>query len=179
MLASDTPPANIRVLITPEQIHEAVRRLAADIDRDYAGRKPLLVFIMKGALVFVADLIRALRGDYPIDFMVVSSYGAGVRSGGSVRIIADLKEDIRGRDVLIVEDIIDTGLTLAEVLEHLRVRQPASLEICALLSKPSRRRVEIDARYVGFVIPDAFVVGYGLDYGDRYRGLPYIGVLEP
>jgi len=179
MAGSDSPPPKIRVLITPEQIQEAVRRLAAEIDRDYAGRTPLLVFIMKGALVFVADLIRELRGDYPLDFMVVSSYGTGTRSGGSVRIVADLKEDIRDRDVLIVEDIIDTGLTLAEVLEHLRVRQPASLEICALLSKPSRRRVEIDARYVGFVIPDAFVVGYGLDYGDRYRGLPYIGVLDP
>jgi hypoxanthine phosphoribosyltransferase len=167
-----------RVLLSADQLREGVQRLAAAIDADYAGRDPLLVFVMKGALVFVSDLIRALRSDFVIDFMVVSSYGAGTASSGSVRIVADLKEEIRDRDVLLVEDIIDTGLTLTEVIKHLRVRRPASLEVCALLSKPARRRVEIEARYVGFVIPDEFVVGYGLDCDDRYRGLPYLGVLE-
>ncbi len=171
------PPA-LRVLIDEGEIRAAVRRLADEIDRDYAGRDPLLVFIMKGALVFVADLIRALEGDYVLDFMVVSSYGARTESSGSVRIVADLKEEIRGRDVLIIEDIIDSGLTLSEVIKHLRVRRPASIEVCALLSKPSRRRVEIEARYVGFSIANEFVVGYGLDYDDRHRGLPYIGVLD-
>jgi hypoxanthine phosphoribosyltransferase len=167
-----------RVLLSAEELRAGVQRLAAAIDADYAGRDPLLVFVMKGALVFVSDLIRALHSDFVIDFMVVSSYGAGTASSGSVRIVADLKEEIRDRDVLLVEDIIDTGLTLTEVIKHLRVRRPASLEVCALLSKPARRHVEIEARYVGFVIPDEFVVGYGLDCDDRYRGLPYLGVLE-
>lgn len=170
-------PPVARVLLSAATIRGAVVRLAAELNRDYAGRDPLLVFIMKGALVFVADLIRALEFHPALDFMVVSSYGGATESGGSVRIVADLKSEIRGRDVLLVEDILDTGLTLSEVIGHLRVRQPASVEVCTLLSKPSRRRVEVDAKYVGFVIPDEFVVGYGLDYGDRYRGLPYIGVI--
>jgi hypoxanthine phosphoribosyltransferase len=168
-----------RVLIGAEQIARRVAELAQAIDRDYAGRDPLVVFIMKGALVFVADLLRELRSNVRIDFMVVSSYGAQTESSGSVRIVADLKSDVRGRDVLLVEDIIDSGLTIHEVIEHLLVRMPASLEVCTLLSKPSRRRVEVPARYVGFEIDDHFVVGYGLDYAERYRGLPYIAVLDP
>ncbi len=168
-----------RVLISAEQIQRRVAELAAQIDRDYADRDPLIVFIMKGALIFVADLLRALRSDVRIDFMVVSSYGERTESSGSVRIVADLKSDVRGRDVLLVEDIIDSGLTVHEVIEHLRVRMPASLEVCTLLSKPSRRRVEVPARYVGFEIEDQFVVGYGLDYAERCRGLPYIGVCDP
>lgn len=175
---SEEQQGAVRELIAADAIGAAVRRLAAEIDHDYAGRDPLLVFVMKGALVFVADLMRALRGDYMLDFMVVSSYGARTDSSGSVRIVADLKEEIRGRDVLIVEDIIDSGLTLSEVIKHLSVRRPASIEICALLSKPARRRVEVEPRYLGFEIGDEFVVGYGLDYDDRFRGLPYVGVLE-
>ncbi|HEY7293386.1 MAG TPA: hypoxanthine phosphoribosyltransferase [Dehalococcoidia bacterium] len=168
-----------RVLIDARRIRRRVAELAEAIDRDYAGRDPLVVFIMKGALVFVADLLRALRSNVRIDFMVVSSYGVRTESSGSVRIVADLKSDVRGKDLLLVEDIIDSGLTIHEVIEHLLVRMPASLEVCTLLSKPSRRRVEVPARYVGFEIDDQFVVGYGLDYAERYRGLPYIGVLDP
>jgi hypoxanthine phosphoribosyltransferase len=167
------------VLFTHEQIRQRVAELAAAIDRDYEGRDPLIVFIMKGALLFVADLLRELRTNLRVDFMVVSSYGDRTETSGSVRIIADLKTDIRGRDVLLVEDIIDTGLTLTEVIEHLLVRSPASIEVCTLLSKPSRRRVPLDARYVGFEIEDRFVVGYGLDFNERFRGLPFIGVLKP
>lgn len=167
-----------QVLLTEEQIARRVGELAAEIDRDYEGRDPLVVFVMKGALLFVADLLRRLRSDFRIDFMVVSSYGARTETSGSVRIVADLKTDVRGHDVLLVEDIIDSGLTLNEVVEHLRVRDPASIEICTLLSKPSRRRVAVPARYVGFEIEDEFVVGYGLDYRERYRGLPHIAVLK-
>lgn len=170
-------PAIAEVLLSEQQIARRVGELAAEIDRDYAGRDPLIVFVMKGALLFVADLLRGMRSNFRIDFMVVSSYGARTETSGSVRIVADLKTDVRGRDVLLVEDIIDSGLTLSEVVEHLRVRDPASIEICTLLSKPSRRRVSVPARYVGFEIDDLFVVGYGLDYDERYRGLPYIARL--
>jgi hypoxanthine phosphoribosyltransferase len=167
------------VLLTGEQIRDRVADLAAQIDRDYAGRDPLIVFIMKGALVFVSDLLRQLRSNFRIDFMVVSSYASGSETSGSVRIVADLKSDVHAQDVLLVEDIIDTGLTLTEVIKFIRVRTPASIEICTLLTKRSRRRVPVDARYVGFEIDDRFVVGYGLDYEERYRGLPYIGLLDP
>jgi len=167
-----------RVLFSEAQIRERVAALAEAIDRDYAGRDPLIVFIMKGALLFVADLVRQLRGDFRIDFMVVSSYGTQTETTGSVRIVADLKSDIRGHDILLVEDIIDSGLTLQEVLKHLRNRSPASVEICALLSKPSRRRAAVPVRYAGFEIEDHFVVGYGLDYQERFRGLPHIAVLD-
>ena len=167
------------VLLTAEQIRDRVTALAAQIDRDYAGRDPLIVFIMKGALFFVSDLLRQLRSNFRIDFMVVSSYESGTETSGSVRIVADLKSDVHAQDVLLVEDIIDTGLTLTEVINFLRVRTPASIEICTLLTKRSRRRVPVDARYVGFEIDGHFVVGYGLDYEERYRGLPYIGLLDP
>jgi hypoxanthine phosphoribosyltransferase len=171
-------PSVDHVLLSEDQIRKRVTELAKEIDADYAGRDPLVVFIMKGALIFVADLLRHVESNFQIDFMVVSSYGSGTETSGSVRIVADLKADIRGRDVLLVEDIVDSGLTVSEIIEHLRVRSPASLEVCTLLSKPSRRRVEVPARYVGFEIDDIFVVGYGLDYAGRYRGLPYVGVLK-
>ncbi|MHB8578031.1 MAG: hypoxanthine phosphoribosyltransferase, partial [Dehalococcoidia bacterium] len=170
--------AVVEILLSAQQISTRVGELAAAIDRDYAGRDPLVIFIMKGALLFVSDLLRALHSNFRIDFMVVSSYRGRTETSGSVRIVADLKSDVRGHDVLLVEDIIDSGLTLSEVVEHLRVRAPASIEICTLLSKPSRRRVQLVAKYVGFEIEDKFVVGYGLDFEERYRGLPHIGVLD-
>jgi|SRR5579884_3445321 hypoxanthine phosphoribosyltransferase len=176
-MTSETTRA-LRIYLDEAALQHRVRELAAAIDRDYAGRDPLLVFVMKGAFIFVADLVRAMRSDFKLDFMVVSSYGNRTESDGSVRIVADLKTDIHGRDVLIVEDIIDSGHTLREVVEHLRVRSPASIEVCTLLDKPSRRRVEVPVRYVGFAIDDLFVVGYGLDFDERYRGLPYVAVLE-
>ncbi|MFN8556190.1 MAG: hypoxanthine phosphoribosyltransferase [Dehalococcoidia bacterium] len=166
------------VLLTEEQLRRRVTELGAAIAHDYAGRDPLVLFILKGALIFVADLIRTIDLPIQLDFMVVSSYGAGTESSGSVRIVTDMRSDVRGRHVLIVEDIIDSGLTLREVIEHLAVRQPASVEICTLLSKPSRRKVELRVRYTGFEIPDRFVVGYCLDYNERYRNLPFIGVLK-
>jgi hypoxanthine phosphoribosyltransferase len=166
------------VMLTSAQIRERVAELARTIDHDYEGRDPLLIFVMKGALLFVADLMRELRGNFRLDFMIVSSYGSGTETSGSVRIVADLKSDIHGQDVLVVEDIVDSGLTLTALLDYLRLHSPASIEICTLLSKPSRRRVEVDCRYVGFEIEDRFVVGYGLDFDERYRGLPDIAVLK-
>ncbi len=174
--ASD--PAIDSVMLTAAQVRERVVQLAAAIDRDYEGRDPIIIFVMKGALLFVADLVRELRANFRLDFMVMSSYGSGTESSGSVRIVADLKSDIRGQDVLVVEDIIDSGLTLSALIEYLRLHSPASIEVCTLLSKPSRRRVEVACRYVGFEIEDRFVVGYGLDFDERYRGLPHIAVLK-
>jgi hypoxanthine phosphoribosyltransferase len=167
------------VLLSEEQIRGRVVALAGEIERDYAGRDLLIVFVLKGALVFVADLIRALDRQIRLDFMVVSSYGARTETSGSVRIVTDMRSDVRGQHVLIVEDIIDSGLTLREIIQHLEVRQPASIAVCTLLSKPGRRLVDVDVRYVGFEIPDKFVVGYCLDYNERYRNLPFIGVLKP
>lgn len=168
-----------RVLLTDVQIHERVLALGAQLSHDYAGRDLLIVFVLKGALIFVADLIRVIDLPVTLDFMVVSSYGGGVSTSGSVRIVTDMRTDVRGRDVLIVEDIIDSGLTLREIIAHLEVRRPASIEVCTLLSKTARRQVQIPVRYTGFEIPDEFVVGYCLDYNERYRNLPYIGVLKP
>lgn len=167
-----------RVLLSEDQIQACVRELGEAITRDYAGRAPVLVFIMKGALIFVADLIRQIDLPVRIDFMVVSSYGAGTVSQG-VTIVTDLRGDIAGQDVIVVEDIVDTGLTLTEVLGWLAARGPASLAVCALLDKPSRRRAPVEIRYLGFPIEDEFVVGYCLDYAERYRNLPFIGVLRP
>lgn len=167
-----------QVLFSEGQIAERVHELGAAITRDYAGRAPVLVFVMKGALIFVADLIRAIDLPLRIDFLVVSSYGSATDSGG-VTVVTDLRGDIRDRDVIVVEDIVDTGLTLQEVLGRLAARQPASLAVCTLLDKPARRRVPVDIRYVGFSIPDEFVVGYCLDYAEHYRNLPFIGVLKP
>jgi hypoxanthine phosphoribosyltransferase len=166
-----------RVLFSEEEIARRVRELGETITRDYAGRAPILIFVMKGALVFVADLIRQIDLPIRLDFLVVSSYGAGTTTAG-VNVVTDLRGEIAERDVIVVEDIVDSGLTLQEVLGRLAARRPRSIAVCTLLDKPSRRRVPIDIRYVGFTIPDEFVVGYCLDYAERYRNLPFIGVLK-
>lgn len=167
------------IVYTEEQIQQRVRELGAEIAADYEGRSLLLVAVLRGAALFLADLARNIDGPVEIDFMAVSSYGSSTKSSGVVRIIKDLDEVIEGRDVLVVEDILDTGLTLKYLLRNLASRKPASLEIVTLLSKAGKQRVPIDCKYTGFAIPDEFVVGYGLDYAERYRNLPYIGILKP
>jgi hypoxanthine phosphoribosyltransferase len=167
------------VLISSEEIEEKVREIGARITEDYRGEKLLLVGILRGAVVIMSDLMRNIDLPCELDFMDISSYGSGTSSSGVVRILKDLEEDITGRHVLIVEDIIDTGLTLSYLMRSLLARRPASLEICALLSKPSRRRAELDVKYLGFDVPDEFVVGYGLDYAGAYRNLPDICILKP
>jgi hypoxanthine phosphoribosyltransferase len=167
------------VLIPSFEIQEKVRELGERITEDYRGEKPLLVGVLRGAVIVLGDLMRNIDLPCEIDFMDISSYGTGTSSSGVVRILKDLQEDITGRHVLIVEDIIDTGLTLSYLKRSLLARKPASLEICALLSKPSRRRVELEVRYLGFEVPDEFVVGYGLDFAGAYRNLPDICVLRP
>ncbi|MDO5661872.1 MAG: hypoxanthine phosphoribosyltransferase [Brachybacterium sp.] len=168
-----------RVLLTSDQIHERLAEMGAKITEDYAGRPPILVGVLKGAVMVMADLARQIDLTAEMDWMAVSSYGSGTKSSGVVRILKDLGTDISGRDVLIVEDIIDSGLTLSWLLSNLRSREPASLEVCTLLRKPEAARVEIDVKYVGFDIPSEFVIGYGLDYAEAYRNLPYVGVLKP
>ncbi|HEY8731057.1 MAG TPA: hypoxanthine phosphoribosyltransferase [Candidatus Limnocylindria bacterium] len=167
------------ILLDAATIEQKVRELGARIADDYAGRDLVLVSVLKGALPFLADLMREVPIYCSLDFLEVSSYGAGTTSSGVVRILKDLAKPIEGRDVLIVEDILDTGHTLNYVIEHLRGKQPSSLGLCALLDKPSRRVVPIAVDYKGFEIPDKFVVGYGLDFAERYRNLPFIGVLKP
>ena len=168
-----------RVLITEERIQQRLRELGEQIWADYEGKDLLLVGVLKGAVMVMADLMRALPGTAPMDWMAVSSYGSGTKSSGVVRILKDLDTDISGKHVLIVEDIIDSGLTLSWIRSNLESRSPASVEICTLLRKPDAARVEIDVRYVGFDIPDEFVVGYGLDYDQRYRNLRVVGTLAP
>lgn len=170
-----------RVIVTESQISERVRELGDEIAREYAdSAKPvLLIAVLRGAALFVADLARAIDDKVEIDFMAVSSYGSSTKSSGVVRIIKDLDEDIEGREVLVVEDILDTGLTLKYLLRNLASRKPASLEVVTLLVKEGKQQVPIDCKYTGFSVPDEFVVGYGLDYAERYRNLPYIGVLKP
>jgi hypoxanthine phosphoribosyltransferase len=167
------------VLYTEEQIHARIAELCRRIEVDYAGRKVLLVGVLKGAVMVMADLARELKIDVEMDWMAVSSYGDSTQSSGVVRIVKDLDTELHDRDVLIVEDIVDSGLTLSWLRKNLESRGPASLEICALLRKPEAAKVDIDAKYVGFEIPNAFVVGYGLDYAERYRNLRAIGVLAP
>ncbi|MBA3372613.1 MAG: hypoxanthine phosphoribosyltransferase [Euzebyaceae bacterium] len=167
-----------QVLIPAEAIQQRLRELSAEIDRDYAGRKVLLVGVLKGAFIVMADMARYLTVPLEFDFMAVSSYGSATQTSGVVRILKDLDIDIAGRDVLVVEDIVDSGLTLNYLLRNLRARQPASLEIMTLLSKPDQARVEIPIRYHGFAVPNVFVVGYGLDYAENYRNLPYVGTLR-
>ncbi len=167
------------IIYTEDQIQQRVRELGAEIAAAYDGRSLLLVAVLRGAALFVADLSRAIDGPVEIDFMAVSSYGSSTKSSGVVRIIKDLDEVIDGRDVLVVEDILDTGLTLKYLLRNLASRKPRSLEVVTLLSKEGKQRVPIDCKYTGFSIPDEFVVGYGLDYAEKYRNLPYIGVLKP
>ena len=167
------------VLLSGEQIQARVAELGAKLAADYAGRDPVLVSVLKGSIIFLADLVRAMPIPLSIDLMEVSSYGAATESSGQVRIIKDLSTSIAGREVVVVEDIIDTGLTLNYLLRYLHDKGPASIRICCLLDKPARRLAEIEIDYRGFTIPDRFVIGYGLDYGERYRNLPYIGVLRP
>jgi hypoxanthine phosphoribosyltransferase len=166
------------VLVETADLERRVAELGEEISRDYEGRDLILVGVLKGAVVFIADLMRHLTVPCEVDFMAVSSYGSQTDSSGVVRILKDLDASIGGRDVLIVEDIIDSGLTLQYLLRNLRARDPRSLEVCALLTKPDRRRVDLPTRYVGFEIPNRFVVGYGLDYGQHYRNLRSIAVLE-
>ena len=169
-----------KVLISEEQLQAKVAELGAQISRDYEGKDLLLVSILKGSVVFMADLMRAITEPCSIDFMVVSSYGgANTTSTGLVKIVKDLDQDLSGKDVLIVEDILDTGVTLSNLVPMLKMRNPNSVKICTILSKPSRRMADIEPDYCGFEVPDEFVVGYGLDYDEKYRNLPYVGVLKP
>ncbi len=168
----------MKVLITREELEAKVAELAAAITRDYQDKRPVLVCVLKGAVFFLADLARRLPFDLEIEFMAVSSYGASTESSGVVRILKDLDTDVEGRHVLIVEDIIDSGLTLQYLTRSLWSRNPASVEIVTLLSKPSRRVAELPCKYTGFEIENEFVVGYGLDYAEKYRNLPYIGVMD-
>jgi hypoxanthine phosphoribosyltransferase len=167
------------ILYTEEQIHAKIAEVARLVERDYAGRDPLLVGVLKGAVMVMADFARELRIPATMDWMAVSSYGSGTKSSGVVRILKDLDSDLHGRDVIIVEDIIDSGLTLSWLLGNLRGRGAASVEIFALLRKPEAATVEVDVKYAGFEIPNEFVVGYGLDYDERYRNLRAIGILAP
>jgi hypoxanthine phosphoribosyltransferase len=166
------------VLVSEEELQRRVAELGAEVSRDYGGRTPLLVAILKGAVPFLADLMRHLTIDCELDFMAVSSYGSSTDSSGVVRILKDLDSPIADRDVLIVEDIIDSGLTLHYLMKSLRARGPNSIEVCALLTKPERRRVDLPVRYVGFEIPNRFAIGYGLDHGERFRNLSYVAALR-
>jgi hypoxanthine phosphoribosyltransferase len=176
-----SPPTRAEIgetLVSADELERRVAELGAEVSRDYEGRDLVLVGVLKGAVVFIADLMRHLTVPCEIDFMAVSSYGSQTDSSGVVRILKDLDASIGGRDVLIVEDIIDSGLTLQYLLRNLKAREPRSLEVCTLLTKPDRRRVDLPTRYVGFEIPDRFVVGYGLDYRQRYRNLREIAALD-
>ena len=168
------------VLVSQQQLQDKISELGAQISRDYDGHELLLVSILKGSVVFMADLMRAITIPCAIDFMVVSSYGgSNTTTTGLVKIVKDLDQDLTGKDVLIVEDILDTGVTLSHLMPMLRMRNPSSVKICSILSKPSRRKADIEPDYMGFEVPDEFVVGYGLDYDEKYRNLPYVGVLKP
>jgi len=168
-----------RVLVTREEIQEAVKKLGRRITEDYAGKEPMLIGILKGSVVFYSDLIREIDLPLRTEFMAISSYGSATKTSGVVKVLKDLDRDITGMDVLIVEDIVDSGMTLSYLKKHLMDRGAASIRIVTLLDKPARRRVDLKADYFCFVIPDEFVVGYGLDYDEKYRNLPDIGVLHP
>lgn len=169
----------LKILISEEELESKVAELGAQITRDYAGKCPIFVGVLKGCFVFMADLMRHVNLKCDMDFMAVSSYGSGTTTTGAVKINKDLGQDIEGRDVIIVEDILDSGVTLSYLKSYLQNRCPASIKIITLLDKPARRRAELYADYYGFQVPDEFVVGYGLDYAEHYRNLPYIGVLKP
>jgi hypoxanthine phosphoribosyltransferase len=166
------------VLVSAEEVQRRVAELGEQISRDYAGRSLLLIGVLKGAVFFLSDLMRFIEVPVEVDFMAVASYGSATDSSGVVRILKDLDASIEGRDVLIVEDIVDSGLTLQYLMRNLGSRNPSTLEVCALLTKPERRKVDLPTRYVGFEIPNRFVVGYGLDYDERHRNLPFVAVLE-
>jgi hypoxanthine phosphoribosyltransferase len=165
------------ILVQADELQHRIKEMAAEVSRDYAGRDLLLIGVLKGAVFFLSDLMRHLDIPCEVDFMAVASYGSSTDSSGVVRILKDLDVPLEGRNVLIVEDIVDSGLTLQYLMRTLEARGPASLEVCALLTKPERRKVEMPARYVGFEIPDKFAIGYGLDYAERYRNLPYVATL--
>ena len=167
------------ILIDEQSLRARVAELGEEVSADYRGRELLLIGVLKGAVFFMADFMRQLTVPCEIDFMAISSYGAATDSSGVVRILKDLDINIEGRDVLVVEDIIDSGLTLSYLMRNLEAREPASLEVCALLTKPERREIDVPVRYVGFEIPNRFVIGYGLDFAERYRNLPYVAVLDP
>lgn len=173
-----TPPGVGEVIVTEQDLRGKISELGAQISLDYAGRAPLLIGVLKGAVFFISDLMRQIEVPVQVDFMAVASYGSATDSSGVVRILKDLDAAIEDRDVLIVEDIVDSGLTLQYLMRNLGSRGPRSLEVCTLLNKPDRRKVELPMRYVGFQIPDKFVVGYGLDHAERFRNLPYVAVLE-
>jgi len=178
-MTEDIHPDVAHTILSTEQIQGRVAELGDEISRDYGDEPILLIAVLRGAALFVADLARSISSPVELDFMAVSSYGSSTKSSGVVRILKDLDEGIEGRHVLVIEDILDTGLTLKYLLKNLASRSPKSLEVCTLLSKEGKQRVPISCKYVGFSIPDEFVVGYGLDYAERYRNLPYIGVLKP
>lgn len=168
-----------KVLLSAEEIQEKVKELGAQISKDYEGKNLMLISILKGSIVFMSDLMRAITIHCKIDFMAVSSYGSSTKTSGVVRILKDLDIPLENYDVLIVEDILDSGMTLDYITKILNERHPKSIKICTLLDKPSRRKIDIKADYVGFLVPDEFVVGYGLDYDERYRNAPFVGVLRP
>lgn len=167
------------ILFNEEQLKARVREIAGQIDRDFAGKEPMLISVLRGSFIFMADLMRSITLPCTVDFMAVSSYGAGTTSSGQVKITKDLSESIEGKDVIVVEDILDSGNTLSYLLQILQARHPASMKLCTLLDKPDRRIKPVHVDYSGFSIPDEFVVGYGLDFAEKYRNLPYIGVLKP
>ncbi len=168
-----------RVLLSEAQIQARIMELGAELAADYADKKPIFVGVLKGVVVFFADMVRAVPIPCQFDFMCVSSYGAGTQSSGVIQLKKDISTDIAGRHVVILEDILDSGLTLRYTVDHLLAKGPASLRICTFLDKPERRRAQVEADYVGFTIPNLFVVGYGLDYDEEYRNLPYVGILKP
>jgi hypoxanthine phosphoribosyltransferase len=174
-----TAPPIGEILVQADELKERVRALGRQISEDYADRDLLLVGVLKGAMFFLADLMRQISGTCEVDFMAVASYGSATDSSGVVRILKDLDTSIEGRDVLIVEDIVDSGLTLQYLLRSLKARDPASLEVCALLTKPERRKAEVPIKYTGFEIPNRFAIGYGLDHAERWRNLPYVAALAP
>ena len=167
------------ILFSEEQLKARVREIAGQIDRDFAGKEPMLISVLRGSFIFMADLMRSITLPCTVDFMAVSSYGAGTTSSGQVKITKDLSESIEGRDIIVVEDILDSGNTLSYLLQILQARHPASMKLCTLLDKPDRRIKPVHVDYSGFSIPDEFVVGYGLDFAEKYRNLPYIVVLKP
>jgi hypoxanthine phosphoribosyltransferase len=167
------------ILFSETQISSRIAEMSKQIDNDYKDKSLLMVGVLKGSFIFMSDLMRSLTVDCSVDFLAVSSYGAKSETTGQVRMLKDIDQDIEGLDVLVVEDILDSGVTLNYILELLRARKPASIKLCALLDKPSRRKIPVDVHYTGFVVPDAFVVGYGFDYNEKYRNMPYIGILSP
>ncbi len=168
-----------RIFFSAEQLQTRVCELGAELTRDFYDKNPLIIGVLKGSFVFMADLMRSIKTYCDIDFMSVSSYGNGTTTTGAVKITKDLSYDVQGRNIILIEDILDSGITLSYLKNYISAREPASISICALLDKPARRRSQIVPDYIGFICPDEFIVGYGLDYAERYRNLPYIGVLKP